>query len=56
SLSQSADLVEQQGLQRRVKGYICLECGKSFNWSSNLIHHQHSHTGEWRYTCRECGK
>ncbi|NWT07597.1 ZNF22 protein, partial [Mionectes macconnelli] len=28
----------------------------SFRSSSNLIGHQHIHTGEQPYTCRECGK
>ncbi|NXA68114.1 ZN397 protein, partial [Mohoua ochrocephala] len=54
--SQSLDLVVQQQLHDREKPHKCLECGKSFNWSSHLIRHQMIHTGERPYECGECEK
>ncbi|NXA67589.1 ZNF24 protein, partial [Mohoua ochrocephala] len=34
----------------------CRDCRKSLNRNSELIPHQHLHTGEKPYKCLECGK
>lgn len=36
--------------------YQCTVCRKSFNSSSNLLQHQHSHTAEKPYKCTQCWK
>lgn len=36
--------------------YQCMDCGKSFRWSSRLTHHQRSHNNERPYRCTLCPK
>ncbi|KAK9960737.1 hypothetical protein ABG768_008575 [Culter alburnus] len=36
--------------------FQCLDCGKSFKWSSRLAHHQRSHNNERPYRCNICPK
>uniref|UniRef100_A0AAV2MCU7 C2H2-type domain-containing protein n=1 Tax=Knipowitschia caucasica TaxID=637954 RepID=A0AAV2MCU7_KNICA len=36
--------------------FQCLDCGKTFRWSSRLTHHQRSHNNERPYRCNLCPK
>ncbi|KAI1885825.1 hypothetical protein AGOR_G00207770 [Albula goreensis] len=36
--------------------FQCMDCGKTFKWSSRLAHHQRSHNNERPYRCNLCPK
>lgn len=44
------------GSQNPEHPFQCLDCGKSFKWSSRLAHHQRSHNNERPYRCNLCPK
>ncbi|KAG6921594.1 zinc finger protein 251, partial [Chelydra serpentina] len=46
----------QQTSHSEEKPYKCLDCGKRFRFSANLIKHWRTHTGEKSYECLDCGK
>lgn len=55
-LSKLSARVTEQTAPVGEKSHQCDDCGKYFDYKSNLIRHQRSHTGEKPYGCEECGK
>uniref|UniRef100_A0A087XZP4 C2H2-type domain-containing protein n=1 Tax=Poecilia formosa TaxID=48698 RepID=A0A087XZP4_POEFO len=53
SVSESASA---QQAEQSEHPFQCLDCGKSFRWSSRLTHHQRSHNNERPYRCNLCPK
>ncbi|XP_073536984.1 uncharacterized protein [Phyllobates terribilis] len=41
---------------KKVKQYLCSECGKCFIKKSHLVTHQRIHTGEKPFACSKCDK
>ncbi|XP_051921449.1 zinc finger protein 391 [Hippocampus zosterae] len=58
SFSRPSQLLQHQRAEHAQKssGFLCTECGRTFNSHSNLRIHLHVHTGARPYTCSECGK
>uniref|UniRef100_A0A673AJH7 C2H2-type domain-containing protein n=1 Tax=Sphaeramia orbicularis TaxID=375764 RepID=A0A673AJH7_9TELE len=46
----------QQQPEQSDHPFQCMDCGKSFRWSSRLTHHQRSHNNERPYRCNLCPK
>ncbi|KAM4035029.1 uncharacterized protein ACNLHF_021730 isoform 1-T1 [Anomaloglossus baeobatrachus] len=47
---------EHEIANKGEKLFSCSECGKCFNWKTNLYSHKAIHTGEKPFSCSECGR
>lgn len=58
SFSRPYQLLQHQRSQHALQpsGFLCTECGRSFNSHSNLRIHLNVHTGARPYACPDCGK
>lgn len=58
SFSRPSQLLQHQRSEHAHKppGFLCTECGRSFNSHSNLRIHLNVHTGARPYSCSDCGK
>ncbi|XP_069605121.1 zinc finger protein 773-like [Ranitomeya imitator] len=48
--------IKQQTAPKAKNSFSCSQCGKCFNYKSQLVTHQRTHTGEKPFSCSECGK
>ncbi|XP_077383217.1 uncharacterized protein znf628 [Festucalex cinctus] len=55
-LDMEASSESAQQAEQSEHPFQCLDCGKSFRWSSRLTHHQRSHNNERPYRCNLCPK
>ncbi|KAM4633621.1 uncharacterized protein ACJ7VT_019825 [Polymixia lowei] len=58
SFPRPSQLLQHQRSEHAHKpaGFLCTECGRSFNSHSNLRIHLNVHTGARPYSCADCGK
>lgn len=58
SFSRPSQLLQHQRAEHANKpsGFLCTDCGRTFNSHSNLRIHLNVHTGARPYPCSDCGK
>ncbi|XP_055083850.1 zinc finger protein 235-like [Periophthalmus magnuspinnatus] len=58
SFSRPSQLLQHQRSEHvdKPSGFLCTECGRTFNSHSNLRIHLNVHTGARPYSCSDCGK